>query len=87
MIKMAARRQIACSGRARSGSIQARDRTDETPGTDPWRKAHNGRPELAPFYCRDCAQNYCRADWRTYVLFDEGSTTAPWADARAAMST
>ena len=28
--------------------------------------------ELAPFYCPDCAQNYCRADWRTYVLFDEG---------------
>jgi predicted RNA-binding Zn-ribbon protein involved in translation (DUF1610 family) len=21
--------------------------------------------ELAPFYCPDCAQNYCRADWRT----------------------
>ena len=29
--------------------------------------------ELAPFYCPDCAQNYCRADWRSYVLFDEGS--------------
>ena len=29
--------------------------------------------ELASFYCPDCAQNYCRADWRTYVLFDEGS--------------
>ena len=28
--------------------------------------------ELAPFYCPDCAQSYCRADWRTYVLFDEG---------------
>ena len=28
--------------------------------------------ELAPFYCPDCAQNYCRADWRTYVLLDEG---------------
>ena len=28
--------------------------------------------ELAPFYCPDCAQNYCRADWRTYVVFDEG---------------
>jgi hypothetical protein len=29
-------------------------------------------PELAPFYCPDCAQNYCRADWRTCVLFDDG---------------
>ena len=29
-------------------------------------------PELAPFYCPDCAQNYCRADWRTHVLFDDG---------------
>ena len=29
-------------------------------------------PELAPFYCPDCAQNYCRADWRTRVLFDDG---------------
>ncbi len=29
--------------------------------------------ELAPFYCPDCAQNYCRADWCTSVLFDEGS--------------
>ncbi len=28
--------------------------------------------ELAPFYCPDCGQNYCRADWRTYVVFDEG---------------
>jgi hypothetical protein len=29
--------------------------------------------ELAPFCCPDCAQNYCRAGWRTCVLFDEGS--------------
>lgn len=29
--------------------------------------------ELAPFYCPDCGQNYCRADWRTDVRFDEGS--------------
>ncbi len=29
-------------------------------------------PELAPFYCPDCGQNYCRADWRSYVVFDEG---------------
>ena len=29
--------------------------------------------ELAPFYCPGCAQNYCRADWRTSFLFDEGS--------------
>jgi hypothetical protein len=28
--------------------------------------------ELAPFYCPDCGQNYCRADWHTYVLDDEG---------------
>ena len=28
--------------------------------------------ELAPFYCPDCAQNYCRADWHPNVLFDDG---------------
>jgi len=28
--------------------------------------------ELAPFYCSDCGLNYCRADWRTIVLVDEG---------------
>src|SRR5581483_7126353 len=28
--------------------------------------------ELAPFYCPECGQNYCRADWRTDVLSDEG---------------
>jgi hypothetical protein len=28
--------------------------------------------ELAPFYCPDCDLNYCRADWHTYVLVDEG---------------
>ena len=28
--------------------------------------------ELAPFYCPDCDLNYCRADWDTYVLVDEG---------------
>ena len=28
--------------------------------------------ELAPFYCPDCGLNYCRADWHTYVLVDEG---------------
>ena len=28
--------------------------------------------ELAPFYCPDCGQNYCRADWHTEVLADEG---------------
>lgn len=28
--------------------------------------------ELAPFYCTDCGLNYCRADWRIYVLVDEG---------------
>ena len=27
---------------------------------------------LAPFYCSDCDLNYCRADWHTYVLVDEG---------------
>lgn len=29
--------------------------------------------KLAPFYCPDCGQNYCRADWHSYVLADEGS--------------
>ncbi len=28
--------------------------------------------ELAPFYCPECERNYCRADWDTYVLLDEG---------------
>ena len=28
--------------------------------------------EFAPFYCPDCDLNYCRADWHTYVLMDEG---------------
>jgi predicted RNA-binding Zn-ribbon protein involved in translation (DUF1610 family) len=28
--------------------------------------------ELAPFYCPDCGQNYCRADWRSAVLLDGG---------------
>ena len=28
--------------------------------------------ELAPFYCPECGQNYCRADWHAYVLVDEG---------------
>lgn len=37
--------------------------------------------ELAPFYCPECERNYCRADWRTYVLLDEGFTTARWAPA------
>jgi hypothetical protein len=36
VIRMAARRQIASSGRARSGSIRTRDRTDKTPGTAEW---------------------------------------------------
>jgi predicted RNA-binding Zn-ribbon protein involved in translation (DUF1610 family) len=27
--------------------------------------------ELAPFFCPDCGQNYCRADWRPRVHFDE----------------
>jgi hypothetical protein len=27
---------------------------------------------LAPFYCLECEQTYCRADWNAYVLFDEG---------------
>ena len=29
--------------------------------------------ELAPFYCPDCGQNYCRADWRTHAASDQGS--------------
>jgi hypothetical protein len=28
--------------------------------------------ELAPFYCPDCDLNYCRADWNTFPVFDEG---------------
>jgi hypothetical protein len=28
--------------------------------------------DLAPFYCPDCELNYCRKDWNTYVVFDEG---------------
>jgi hypothetical protein len=28
--------------------------------------------ELAPFYCPDCDLNYCRADWHTIPIFDEG---------------
>ncbi|MGH3186838.1 MAG: hypothetical protein ACRDPY_29855 [Streptosporangiaceae bacterium] len=28
--------------------------------------------EFAPFFCPECERNYCRADWHTYVLFDEG---------------
>lgn len=28
--------------------------------------------EMAPFYCPECEQAYCHADWRTYVVFDEG---------------
>jgi hypothetical protein len=28
---------------------------------------------LAPFSCPECEQTYSRADWDTYVLFDEGS--------------
>jgi hypothetical protein len=28
--------------------------------------------ELAPFYCPDCDLNYCRADWNTVPVFDEG---------------
>lgn len=29
--------------------------------------------ELAPFYCLDCGQNYCRADWRTGGQSGRGS--------------
>lgn len=28
--------------------------------------------ELAPFYCPQCALNYCQADWDTFPVFDEG---------------
>ncbi|WP_344949816.1 hypothetical protein [Actinomadura miaoliensis] len=28
--------------------------------------------QLAPFYCRHCELNYCRADWHPQVRFDEG---------------
>ena len=43
--------------------------------------------ELAPFYCPDCAQDYCRADWRTHVLFDDGSCDCTMAGAPTATST
>ena len=26
----------------------------------------------APFYCPDCDLNYCRGDWNTFSIFDEG---------------
>jgi hypothetical protein len=28
--------------------------------------------KLAPFFCPDCDQSYCRADWHTSVLVDDG---------------
>jgi hypothetical protein len=28
--------------------------------------------QLAPFYCPDCAQNYCRADWHACVASGQG---------------
>ena len=28
--------------------------------------------ELTPFYCPECDSNYCRADWETFPIFDEG---------------
>jgi hypothetical protein len=28
--------------------------------------------ELAPSYCPECELNYCRADWQTFPIFDEG---------------
>jgi hypothetical protein len=28
--------------------------------------------ELAPFYCPECEQAYCHADWNSYVVFDDG---------------
>lgn len=28
--------------------------------------------ELAPFYCPECELSYCRADWKTVPIFDEG---------------
>ena len=28
--------------------------------------------ELAPFYCPECDLNYCRANWHTFPIFDEG---------------
>lgn len=27
--------------------------------------------ELTPFYCPECSQNYCRADWHPDVLFGQ----------------
>ena len=28
--------------------------------------------KLAPFYCPECDLNYCRADWKTFPIFDDG---------------
>jgi hypothetical protein len=28
--------------------------------------------DLTPFYCPDCELNYCRRDWHTWVLVDDG---------------
>ncbi len=43
--------------------------------------------ELAPFYCPDCGQNYCRADWQTHVLSGDGCCDRTTAAAPAATST
>ena len=31
------------------------------------RRAATDRLGLAPFYCLDCGQNYCCADWRLHI--------------------
>lgn len=56
---------------AAAGALDAVQAAIDAGGTDPLtlRSLH---PELAPFYCPDCALNYCAADWHTEVVLDDG---------------
>ena len=60
--RLETRRGCGLSGRARDPRRR---------GARPRRAAADGLG-AGTFYCLDCAQNYCCADWRTYVLFDDG---------------
>jgi hypothetical protein len=52
-----------------AGALDAVQAAIDAGGTDPLtlRSLH---PELVPFYCPDCALNYCAADWHTQVVLD-----------------
>ena len=50
-------------------------------------RAAEGRPGAGVLLCPDCGQNYCRADWRTHVLFDEGFYDSTMARCPTAMTT